>query len=395
MRPSVILFLTSVLFAPVFAQEPAKTSASAAPLNFNLASYEHDRVVKLGDAALSVEPKTVTSATSPRSPGGPHDFFSEGDYWWPDPKNPEGPYIRRDGMTNPDNFIAHRELLLAFATNVTSLEAAYKITRDEKYAEAAVRQLHAWFVDPATKMNPNLQYAQAIKGVCTGRGTGIIDTVHLSEVAIGVEALRGSKALAKEGEGINDWFRAYLEWIRTHPYGIDESKADNNHGVCWVLQAASFAHLVGDTLVLDDCRHRFRDIILPGQMAPDGSFPRELGRTKPYGYSIFNLDVMTTVAQVLSTPDANLITYQSANGRTLVKGVEFLAPYIADKSKWPKTPDVMYWANWPVREPSLVFAALATGRSDWLELWKRLDPDPTVLEIRRNFPIRQPVLWVK
>lgn len=363
--------------------------------HFDLPAFERARVVSLADAALHAEPHTITSVINPRSAGGPHDFSSEGDYWWPDPKNPAGPYIKRDGMTNPDNFTAHRELLLDFVRDTDALMAAYRITHDEHYADTAVKQLSAWFVDPATRMNPNLQYAQAIKGVCTGRGIGIIDTVHLGEVALGIMTLRGSHALtpAREKE-LTRWFHNYLLWIRIHPYGIDESNADNNHGTCWTLQAACFARLTGDEAVLADCRHRFKEILLPKQMAADGSFPRELGRTKAYGYSIFNLDVMTALAQVLSTPQENLLTYVSPNGRSLVHGIEFLAPYLADKSKWPKAPDVMYWDDWPVRQPALLFGALATGNEDWLKLWERLPADPTVEEIRRNFPVRQPVLWV-
>ncbi|HTQ30465.1 MAG TPA: alginate lyase family protein [Opitutaceae bacterium] len=362
--------------------------------HFDLQAHEKARVVALADAALHHEPRTITSVINPRSPGGPHDFSSEGDYWWPDPKNPNGPYIKRDGMTNPDNFTAHRELLLDFARDTDALIAAYRITRDERYAAAAVKQLDAWFVNPETRMYPNLQYAQAIKGVCTGRGIGIIDTVHLAEVALGVRELRGSKSLSPLDDGaITRWFRSYLLWIRVHPYGRDESKADNNHGTCWALQAACFARLAGDEAVLADCRRRFKEVILK-QMAPDGSFPRELGRTKAYGYSIFNLDVMTALAQVLSTPQENLVTYQLPDGRSLIRGIEFLAPYLADKSKWPKPPDVMYWTDWPVRQPALLFGALATGNEDWLKLWERLPADPTVEEIRRNFPIREPVLWV-
>ncbi len=363
--------------------------------HFNLQAYERARVVALADAALHDRPRTITSVINPRSPGGPHDFSSEGDYWWPDPENPGGPYIKRDGMTNPDNFIAHRELLLAFARDTSALIAAYRITHDERYAAAAVKQLDAWFVNPQTRMHPDLQYAQAIKGVCTGRGIGIIDTVHLAEVALGVLELRGSKSLtADENSIITRWFRDYLLWLRVHPYGQDESKATNNHGTCWALQAACYARLAGNQQVLADCRRRFKEILLPQQMAPDGSFPRELGRTKAYGYSIFNLDVMTALAQVLSTPQENLVTYRLPDGRSLIRGIEFLAPYIADKSKWPKKPDVMYWNDWPVRQPALLFGALATGNEDWLKLWERLPADPTVEEIQRNFPIRQPVLWV-
>jgi hypothetical protein len=149
-------------------------------------------------------------------------------------------------------------------------------------------------------------------------------------------------------------------------------------------------------------------------MAADGSFPQELARTKPYGYSIFNLDVMTALAVVCSTPQENLMTWSLPDGRNLVKGVAWLAPLIADKALWLKTarhdvvakkgetatsesvkPDVMYWDDWPVRQPCLIFGALASGNPDWLATWKKLNAEPTVEEIIRNYPIRQPVLWAR
>jgi len=366
------------------------------PADFDLKTFERPRIVHIAEAALAARPRTVTSAVNPRSAGGPNDFSSEGDYWWPDPANPAGPYVQRDGMTNPDNFVAHRQLLLGFARDFGALAAAYRVSGDERFAAAAVRLAHVWFVEPATCMNPNLLYSQAIKGRSTGRSIGVIDTLHLAEVALGIEALRGSKALTKDEEAaLLTWFRDYLGWIRTHPYGVEESKAENNHGTCWALQAAAFAHLTGNEAVLADCRRRFKEILLPNQMAKDGSFPRELARTKPYGYSIFNLDVMTALAVVLSTKDEDLMTFTLPDGRSLVKGVDYLAPFLADKGRWPKKPDVMFWDNWPVRQPALIFGALAAGRRDWLELWEKLDPDPQVEEIRRNFPIRNPVLWVR
>src|SRR4051812_31005507 len=232
--------------------------------HFDLAAYEKPRLTKHADAALTAEVKTIVAARNPRSAGGIHDFSSEGDYWWPDPKNPDGPYIQRDGMTNPDNFIAHRQALLAFGRNFDALAAAYKLTHDEKYASAGVKHIHAWFVDPATKMNPNLLYSQAIKGVNTGRSIGVIDTLHLAEVALGIEALRGSKALSKEEDAaITAWFGDYLTWLTTHPFGIDESKAKNNHGTCAWLQIACFAHLTRNEERLDAARKRLKEVLLP------------------------------------------------------------------------------------------------------------------------------------
>ncbi len=250
--------------------------------DFDLRAFDRNRIVHVAEAALKDEPRTITSAINPRSPGGPHDFSSEGDYWWPDPKNPKGPYIRRDGETNPANFVEHRRLLMRFVRDEGALLAAYDLTHEEKFATAAVRHLHAWFVDPATRMNPDLQYAQSIQGICTGRGTGIIDTVHLAEVAVGIPVLRGSAAFTPADDAaVTGWFRQYVKWMRTHPNGIDERNADNNHGTCWTLQVAAFASLTGDQAVLAECRQRFTGIILPGQMAADGGFPRELGAPSP------------------------------------------------------------------------------------------------------------------
>jgi hypothetical protein len=386
------------------------------PFDFDLKAFERPRIMHLAEAALAAEPRSITSVINPRSAGGPHDFSSEGDYWWPDPANPGGPYIQRDGLTNPDNFVAHRQLLLGFARDFGALAAAYRLSAEERFATAAVRLAHEWFVDPATRMNPSLPYSQAIKGRSTGRSIGVIDTLHLAEVALGVEALRGAKALTKnEDAALTGWFRDYLKWLRTHPYGIEESKARNNHGTCAWLQIACFARLTGDQDALAESRQRLKEILLPGQMAADGSFPEELRRTKPYGYSIFNLDVMTGLAVVCSTPGENMVTWSLSDGRNLAKGVGWLAPYLADKSRWLKSvhhtapgpngdamptgdlvkADVMCWDNWPVRQPCLLFGALAAGRRDWLELWQRLDPDPQVEEIRRNFPIRNPVLWLR
>ncbi len=181
---------------------------------------------------------------------------------------------------------------------------------------ARIEHLRAWFIEPATRMNPNLQYAQAIHGRFTGRGTGIIDTIHLVEVARAAEVLDQAPGWqSTDRAALRGWFTDYLTWLTTHEYGIAERDAKNNHGTCWVMQVAAFAHLTGDEKLLGYARDRFKTVLVPNQIAPDGSFPEELRRTKPYGYSLFNLDAMTTVAEILSTPADNLWTFETA-GRT-------------------------------------------------------------------------------
>ena len=129
-------------------------------------------------------------------------------------------------------------------------------------------------------------------------------------------------------------------------------------------------------------------------MALDGSFPAELKRTKPYGYSIFQLDNMATLCQVLSTPDDDLWNFELPDGRGIRKAMAFLYPYLADKSKWPHRPDVQAWEGWPVRQPSLLFTGLAYGQQNYLDLWLKLSADPTNSEVRRNIAITEPILWV-
>jgi hypothetical protein len=287
-------------------------------------------------------------------------------------------------------------MMQRFCKAVSTLAAAYKITHDEKFAAQAVRHLKAWFVADSTKMFPHLKYAQAIKGKFTGRGTGIIDTIHLIEIARSVEILSGSPSMsAPEESAIKKWFAEYLAWMMTHQYGIDERDAKNNHGTWWVSQAAAFAHLVGDTASLSFCRTRFKTVLLPNQMAANGSFPEELRRTKPYNYSLFNLEGLALICQVLSVPGDNLWEFTLSDGRNIRKGIEFLYPYIVDKSKWPYPKDVMYFEYFPVRQPSLLFAGIALNEQRYIEAWKKLDPDPTNAEVQRNVPIRQPVLWVE
>ena len=288
-------------------------TASAQQSNFDVARIDRARVLKAANQYLKEQPITITASTSPRSAGGIHDFFSEGDYWWPDPANPDGPYIQRDGMTNPNNFVDHRRYLMRLSVQVPALAAAWKLTKDERYAKHAVKHLRAWFIDEKTRMNPSLQFAQAIHGRFTGRGIGIIDTIHLVEVSRAVEILKDSSSLnMNDLGGVIQWFIDYLQWMTTSKNGIDEREAKNNHGTCWVMQVAAFAELVGNQELIAYCRNRFKTVLVPNQIAVNGSFPEELRRTKPYGYSLFNLDAMATICELLSTPNDNFGHLQPA-----------------------------------------------------------------------------------
>lgn len=198
----------------------------------------------------------------------------------------------------------------------------------------------------------------------------------------------------RDADGVKTWFTEYLAWMTTHPYGIAERDAKNNHAMCWAAQVAAFARLTGDAGLTADCRNCLQTVPIPKQEAADGSFPLELARSKPYGYSLFNLDALSILAQTLTSPVDNLWTWQLPDGRGMARAVAYMYPFIADKSKWPKPPDVMYFNDWPVRQPSLLFAGLALSKPEYLDLWMKLDPDPAVEKIIRNWPVRQPILWI-
>ncbi|MDP4809978.1 MAG: alginate lyase family protein [Saprospiraceae bacterium] len=353
-----------------------------------------NKIISLAKQAMIEKPITVTNESSPRSAGGKHDFFSEGDYWWENPASPDSPYIQRDGMSNPNNFVAHRKAMIRFSQLVGTLTSAYLIEKKKEYAEQAFKHYEAWFLNEETLMNPSLLYAQAIKGRVTGRGVGIIDMIQMIEVAQSLrvieKALPGKK---KEIAGVKSWFEQYLSWVTTHPYGIDERNAKNNHGTCWVMQVAAFARLTGNKALLDTCENRFKTILLPNQMDENGAFPLELRRTKPYGYALFNADAMATICHILA--DRSLWTFSLPDGRNMEKGISFMYPFVADKNKWTYPKDVMYWDEWPVAQPFLLFGSIAFKNKTWLDTWGTLERFPENEEVIRNLPIRNPLIWLK
>lgn len=363
----------------------------------DVARLDEARIRAAAAKALDLAPPSITEVRAALSGGGANDYYSNGDYWWPDPATPGGlPYVRRDGQSNPANFNHHRLTLRRLRDAVCALAADFLVTRNGACAEKAAALLRVFFLDAPTRMNPHLRFAQAIPGVCEGRGIGIIDTLHLIEIPVAIGALAASPQFAPELlAGLRGWFADYLDWMLSSPNGREEAAEKNNHAVAYWLQVAVFARFTGDTAALAECRRQFRQVLVPGQMAADGSFPAELARTKPYAYSIFQLDNLAALARVLTQPGDDFWTFETPDGLGMRRAIAFLQPFLADKSRWPLAPDVQAWESWPVRSVALLFGGLAYLDPDCLRLWERLPPDPLDGEVRRNIAITQPLLWLR
>lgn len=286
--------------------------------------------------ALNVGPFSVVDRFIAPN-GDKHDYVSQAPYFWPNPKTSNGlPYVRRDGERNPEiDKLPDHDNLHEMADAVETLSLAYYFNGDEKHAAKAAALLRTWFLAEATRMNPNLQYAQAIPGVTTGRGIGLIETRCLVEVVDSIGLLAGSKAwTAADQNGMTEWLDSFLQWMLTSDNGRDEAAQQNNHGTYYDLQVASLALFVGKIDVAADVLKNVAGKRIAAQIEPDGRQPLELVRTKAWSYSIGNLNGLLSLARLGEHTGIDLWNYETADGRSIRKALDFLAPFALGEQKW-------------------------------------------------------------
>jgi hypothetical protein len=361
----------------------------------DVAAIDRDRTLLAATRYLTQAPTPITTLPCPRSPGTLHDFYSEAEDYWSDPSKPDGPYVQRAGMPNPDAFTAHRDALLNFSICVPALTAAFVLSGEARYVQQAVVHLKAWFIDPATRMTPSLLYGQTIRPAKTGRLEGVVEAVHLAEVAVCIPFLTNSDVFTEPDRVVVEkWFADYFEWLNTSRLAGLARDNRSHHGTSWLLQASAIAHLKTDDAPLTALRHQFKSSTIRAQIVADGTFPRELSTANPYRNTLFNLDMFAGVCLLLSGRFESVWDYELQDGPGMRTVVARLFPFILNRGAWPYLADAEYFTDLPIRPPALLFAARAYSRPEYSELWKTLKPDPTVPELQRTFPIRQPLLWV-
>jgi hypothetical protein len=308
---------------------------------------------KNAEKALTANVVSVMMKEQTPPSGDKHDYMSLAPYWWPDPTKPGGlPYIRRDGERNPEyKTYGDHERIGAMIKNVEALALAFGVSGKERFAGRAIVQLKVWFLDPATKMNPNLNYGQAIKGVNQGRGIGIIETYGFRYLVDAMILLQRSKAWTPEiDRGIKAWFEEYLRWLQESPNGKDEAGWKNNHGSAYDVQVSCIALFLDKKDIAKQVLSQVGTKRIALQIEPDGSQPLELERTKSWGYSNMNLAALLELARLGERVGVDIWNFQTSDGRTIRKAIGYLLPYALGNKKWPWTqivpfqPEGIYYA---------------------------------------------------
>ena len=295
-----------------------------------------DRLLQDADAAMAMGPYSVVEKEALPPSGDAHDYMSLAPYWWPDPASEGGlPYVRKDGEVNPERERCDSPQLAAMCSAVYTLSTAYFFSDHEYFAERAALLLRTWFLADATKMNPHLEYAQAIAGRCAGRGSGIIDTHSFSWLVDGVGMLAASEAWTSEDQRqMEDWCSQYLDWLLTSEHGCEERAQKNNHATCYDVQVAALALFCRRRAVAEETLHRAPERIA-AQIDPDGCQPLEMARTRSLSYSVMNLTAFFDLADLARCVDIYLWSYESGDGRSIRRAFYWLLQHGLDGNAWP------------------------------------------------------------
>ena len=268
--------------------------------------------------------------------GDKHDYMSTGPYWWPDPTKPDGlPYIKKDGQRNPEYYdITDSQELDKLEDNVLNLALAYYFTKDEKYAQFASKLIKTWFLDEATRQNPNLNFGQGIPGLNTGRGTGIIETRDVYRIIDAAILIQGTKNWTNQDHlALKKWFSEYLNWMIESPIGKDEADSKNNHGTFYSEQILNFALFTDNLEIAKNEINTFK-IRMENQLKPDGSQPFELARTKSWNYVNMNLYGYFLIARLAENTNESLWNHQITEGKNMKNALNWIIPYLKKEKEW-------------------------------------------------------------
>lgn len=339
--------LGACLAAPALAASPSQfftyDPAELALARQKIAAHDplylpsYDNLLKDAGAALTHKRYSVVDKSLAPASGDKHDFFSFGPYWWPDPSKPDGlPYIRKDGQHNPASSTDATDAARIghFTHDVQALALAWYFTGDKKYADKAGALARAWFLAPETRMNPNLDYGQAIPGRVNGRGIGIITSRNLIDVMDSLALIQPTGALSDaENEAVRAWYRDYLNWLLNSRNGFEESNAHNNHGTWYSAQVVAYALYTGQPAIARRELEITKIRRIPGQIDREGKLIAELERTRPSGYINFALEAFGDLGRYGELAGENLWEH-GQDAHNIEQGYRYVARFV-NGDKWP------------------------------------------------------------
>jgi hypothetical protein len=295
-------------------------------------------LVNGADSLLTVGPYSVTFNKTKLAPSGDkHDYMSQAPYWWADSTKKDGlPYIRKDGRRNPEIHLLHDHGQLDhLLTAVQQLTLTYYFTGNEKYTQKVKSLLQVWFIDPDTRMNPSLNYAQYVPGLNDGRGIGIIETSGLTAIPDMLVILQSSKNINSDlVSGIKQWYKQYLNWLLTSKNGKSEHSQTNNHGTYYDMQVVNYALFTGDDAL---ATHTIQNSTIPRiniQFTTDGAQPLELTRTKSWGYANMNLWGWCRLAVMAKHLNIDLWHQQTPDGKGIKTAINWMMPFALKQKTW-------------------------------------------------------------
>jgi hypothetical protein len=382
MRVLVLLF---ILTTSLFAQNvPHTLTIDGHFLTALKRTHNHavlQRVRTAANREMHVGPFSVMENKMIPPSGDRHDYMSMGIYWWPNPATRSGlPYVRHDGRIDPQaaNIPDHSKLF-KLQDAVQTLGIAYYLTGNEAYAARSAMLLRTWFLNPSTRMNPNLNDAQAVPGRNNGRGEGVLDARYMPKILDGIALIRSSPALtARDRKGLHRWFAEYLKWLQVSKNGRQESHAKNNHGNWYNEQFVGIALYLGDK-GLARKRAEMAETLIAQQIMTDGRQPLELARTKSFSYSEFNLEALSRLALEAGSIGIDLWGFHAKGGASMQSALNYLLPYATDKRIWPYKAINGEPTNNLV-QPLLLAASHFHDRK-YLTLAEKLNDHPTLIEL--------------
>ena len=340
-RFSLLYLAISLGVLPVTAQSLPRVFQLDAKTLAAQKAHPDQELLKLAQAeansALKRQPETIVNKTKAPPSGDKHDYMSMARYWWPNPDTPDHlPYVRHDGKSNPEiNGIKDHEELTRTNESARALALGWYLTGDERYAEHATQMLRSFYLDKATAMNPNLEYAQYVAGVNTGREAGVLDARSIAMTVDAIGLLAGSKSwTAADQQGMQDWFTKYYAWLTTAKNAKKEAATPNNHGSWYAVQASSIGMFLGKTDDVKKLAERVREERIPSQFDAKGMQKYELVRTNSFSYSAFNLEALTTVAEIVAPLGEDLYKPATPGAPGILTGIDALLPY-DPQHPWP------------------------------------------------------------